>query len=289
MSHEYYVPKKSHWPLVGSFALFFLAIGTVNLIHDQHHIGLACFFIGALIFIFTLFGWFSTVINESQQGLYNTKVDRSYRWGMIWFIASEVMFFAAFFGALFYARNYSVPWLGGQGAAGSATNIMLWPDFQAAWPLYKNPDPAIIGPHKVIHAFGIPTLNTFLLLSSAVTITWAHWALIRNQREKLIAGLMLTIFLGSVFIGCQIYEYILAHYHYGLTIYSGIYGTTFFMLTGFHGAHVTLGLIMLIVILIRCLKGHFNPNQHFAFEACAWYWHFVDVVWLFLYIFVYWL
>lgn len=288
-SHQghYYVPHGSRWPITGSIGLAAFMIGFANILHG-HLFGHYFLLFGTICVIYMVYGWFREVIHESLQHLYNKQVDRSFRWGMGWFIFSEVMFFAAFFGALFYARHISVPWLAGEGDK-SFTNL-LWPHFQATWPLLKNPDPSIFpGPHDIMHTWGIPALNTLLLLSSGVTITWAHWALIKNKRIQLVLGLFLTIALGITFLGFQIYEYALAYDHYGLTLASGIYGSTFFMLTGFHGAHVTLGTVMLIIILLRCLKGHFTPEHHFGFEAVAWYWHFVDVVWLFLFVFVYWM
>jgi cytochrome c oxidase subunit III len=284
----YYVPSHSYWPIMGSIALFTTVIGIVNILH-QHPTGWMMFLTGAALIAFMMFGWFGSVIKESQAGLYSAQLDRSFRWGMAWFIFSEVMFFAAFFGALFYARHFSVPWLGGLGAK-PATHTLLWDHFKALWPLLENPDPTVfVGPTAVVGAWGIPALNTLILLSSGGTITWAHHALQNNKRSQLILGLLLTILLGILFISLQAYEYHHAYTTLGLKLNSGIYGTTFFMLTGFHGAHVTIGTLMLGVIWIRCLRGHFSPQKHFAFEATAWYWHFVDVVWLFLFIFVYWL
>ncbi len=285
---KYYVPHSSYWPIVGSIGLFLMGLGAAHLLHAKSW-GPYLFMAGSILLVTMMFGWFGTVIKESRQGLYSEQMDRSFRWGMFWFIFSEVMFFGVFFGALFYAREISLPSLGGL-TSGDMTHQILWPNFQAAWPLYINPDQEEFkGPMKVIGAMGIPALNTLLLLSSAVTVTWAHWCLKKNKREMLVVGMMLTIVLGVTFLGFQIYEYILAHHHYGLTFSSGIYGTTFFMLTGFHGAHVLVGAIMLTVMLVRIVKGHFTPEHHFAFEASAWYWHFVDVVWLFLFVFVYWL
>lgn len=282
---HYYVPASSYWPILGSVGLGCLVFGVANLLHGRT-IGHYFFLAGSLTVAYMMFGWFRDVIRESHQGLYSQQMDRSFRWGMAWFIFSEVMFFAGFFGALLYARQFSVPWLGGEGA--KVANDLLWPDFAAKWPLLVNPDPkAFPGPHDVIDPWKVPLLNTLLLLSSGATITWAHWGLIKNVRSHLILGLMATIALGITFLGFQAFEYIEAYQHYHLTLASGIYGSTFFMLTGFHGAHVTLGSIMLIIILLRCLKGHFNPQHHFGFEAVAWYWHFVDVVWLFLFVFVY--
>ncbi len=285
---HYYVPAHTHWPIIGSVGLFMLVIGGVNVLH-QHPYAWGIFFTGAVILAYMMFGWFRSVIMESAEGLYSPQLDRSFRWGMVWFIFSEIMFFVAFFGALFYARTLSVPWLGGLGAKPS-THTVLWDHFQAVWPLLKNPDPALfVGPKEVMSAWGIPSLNTLILLSSGATITWAHLALKNNHRGHLKLGLLVTILLGVLFLSLQAYEYHHAYTELGLKLNSGIYGSTFFMLTGFHGAHVTIGTIMLTVILLRCLRGHFTPEKHFGFEAAAWYWHFVDVVWLMLFILVYWL
>jgi len=285
---HYYVPSHSYWPLLGSVGLFLMVIGGVNVLHG-HPYAWAIFLTGALIVAFMMFGWFSAVITESLQGLYSSQLDRSFRWGMVWFIFSEIMFFAAFFGVLFYARHLSVPWLGGIGTKLS-THTVLWDHFQAIWPLLKNPNPDLfIGPKEAMGAWGIPAMNTLILLSSGATVTYAHLALKNNNRTSLIIGLMATIALGVLFLSCQMYEYHHAYTEMGLKLSSGIYGSTFFMLTGFHGAHVTIGTIMLTVILFRCFQGHFTPEKHFGFEATAWYWHFVDVVWLMLFIFVYWL
>jgi cytochrome c oxidase subunit 3 len=229
------------------------------------------------------FGWFGTVIAESESGQYNSRVDASFRWSMSWFIFSEVMFFAAFFGALFYARVISMPWLGDLDH-----KSFLWPDFLAQWG--KGSGPAgLIEEYKTMGPFWIPTINTALLLTSGVTLTIAHHALRENHRGKLNFWLAATILLGFIFVGFQAYEYIHAYRDLNLKLTSGIFGSTFFMLTGFHGFHVCVGAIMLTVVLARCVRGHFRPNHHFAFEAAAWYWHFVDVVWLGLYILVYWL
>lgn len=286
---SYYVPAQSYWPIVGSIALFTMVLGGVQLLHDDYLYGIPLFLLGLLFLILMLFGWFSKVIEESQQGLYSAQLDRSFRWGMVWFIFSEVMFFSAFFGALFYARFYAVPWLGGLGDKLS-THTLLWQNFHATWPLLQNPNPAKFpNTLEAMGAWGIPALNTLILLTSGLTITIAHHALKNNHHRLLIGGLLATILLGFTFLGFQAYEYIHAYSALNLKLSTGIYGSTFFMLTGFHGAHVTLGAIMLTVILIRAMKQHFTQDKHFAFEAAAWYWHFVDVVWLMLFIFVYWL
>lgn len=289
MKGNYYLPEPSYWPIIGSIGLFCFMLGAANWLH-QHVFGPYLFAAGTLIIIYMLFGWFSTVIDENLKGVYDKQVDRSFRWGMIWFIFSEVMFFAAFFGALFYSRFHSVPWLGGEGTHNSLTWYLLWPNFEATWPLLNNPNPDLFpNPQSTIGAWGIPALNTLILLTSGVTITIAHWGIFKNNRRQLVWGLAATVLLGIIFLCFQAYEYIHAYKDLGLTLASGIYGSTFFMLTGFHGLHVTLGTIMLIVILIRSYKGHFTAKNHFAFEAVAWYWHFVDVVWLFLFVFVYWM
>ena len=234
-----------------------------------------------------LFGWFNQVIYENEKGLYDLQVDRSFRWAMCWFIFSEVCFFGAFFAALFFARYWSVPILGGKFYP--VTHYILWADFKSHWPLLINPDNrSFLGASESMGAWGLAAINTLVLLTSGVSITWAHWALKFNQRKQLILGLSITVILGILFLFLQAHEYHSAYTDMDLTLDAGIYGTTFFMLTGFHGLHVTIGTIMLIVVLGRCIRGHFTPERHFAFEAAAWYWHFVDVVWLFLFIFVYW-
>jgi len=285
---NYYLPSPSPWPVITSAGLFCLALGFVL---TMNSLGAGPWFmlVGAAIIVYMMFRWFGQVIGESESGAYNMQVDRSFRWGMAWFIFSEVMFFAAFFGALFYVRQWAVDWLG-------ATEL-LWPGYDATWPTAGPKGPMPIAPEMLpgpnqfspMAAWGIPAINTLILLSSGATVTWAHWGLLKDNRAQLITGLFLTVALGITFLALQAYEYGHAYTVLGLTLETGIYGATFFMLTGFHGFHVTMGTIMLITILGRSLSGHFRPDRHFAFEAVAWYWHFVDVVWLFLFIFVYWL
>ncbi|HEX2667382.1 MAG TPA: cytochrome c oxidase subunit 3 [Gammaproteobacteria bacterium] len=282
---HYYVPHGSHWPIVGSIGLFTTLAGAALWMEDVAF-GEMLFPVGLLIILVMMFGWFGTVIRESEGGAYNEQVDRSFRWGMTWFIFSEVMFFAAFFGALFYARQFSLPWLGGVGK-NLFTNLLLWHGYEPAWP--TNGPAGIGGAFKSMEALGIPALNTAILLTSGLTVTIAHWGLKAGQRGKLKLFLLFTVLLGFTFVFMQAHEYIDAYTKQNLTLGSGIYGSTFFMLTGFHGLHVTIGAIMLTVILGRSMRGHFEPHHHFAFEAVSWYWHFVDVVWLGLYIFVYWL
>jgi cytochrome c oxidase subunit III len=281
---RYYVPHGSWWPIVGSIGLFSLMLGSANALNGSGMTWPALLGLGVVFFMF--YGWFADVIRESVAGYYNAQVDRSFRQGMIWFIFSEVMFFAAFFGALFYARTLSVPWLGGEGV-GFFTNLLLWEGFEAVWP--TDGPAGVGGEFTPIGPWGLPAINTAILLTSGVTITVAHHALRDNKRGTLLSFLAATWLLGFLFVGLQGYEYFELYQDYNLRLDTGIYGSTFFMLTGFHGFHVTLGAIMLLVVWLRCVRGHFSPRQHFAFEATAWYWHFVDVVWLGLYIFVYWL
>ena len=233
-----------------------------------------------------MYRWFATAIAEDRRGLYSHRVDVSFRWSMSWFIFSEVMFFAAFFGALFYARNMSIPWLGGD-SNNFFTNLLLWSGYESTWP--TNGPGNIGGAYEAMPPLGLPLINTVLLLTSSITVTIAHHALIAGKRTQLTVFLAATFLLGFVFVYLQGVEYIEAYEHMNLKLSTGIYGSTFFMLTGFHGMHVTIGAIMLTIIWFRVLKGHFSADKHFAFEAVAWYWHFVDVVWVALYVFVYWM
>jgi cytochrome c oxidase subunit 3 len=275
----YFVPQPSHWPVVGAVALLLMGMGAAFWFN---HVAAGPWMVAAgfVVLLVMLFGWFGTVIGESEGRLYNQKVDLSFRWSMSWFIFSEVMFFAAFFGALFYIRNLSVPDLG------TPDSKLLWPEYTAAWPTVG---PYIREQFTPMAAMGIPLLNTIILVSSGFTLTIAHHALKAGHRGTLKLWLAITIALGFTFLGFQAYEYFHAYSALNLKLSTGVYGSTFFMLTGFHGAHVTIGAIMLSVMLARALKGHFDAEHHFAFEAAAWYWHFVDVVWLLLFVLVYWL
>jgi cytochrome c oxidase subunit 3 len=279
-SARYYIPEPSRWPIFGSFALLSMALGAASWFNGAGW-GKYLLLVGLLILFFMLAGWFSTVAHESEGGTYNKQVDSSFRWAMSWFIFSEVMFFGAFFGALFYMRVISVPDLGSL-----QSQALIWPGFQSAWPVSG---PGIKAQFTPMEAWGIPAINTLILLTSGVTVTIAHWGLLKNNRTQLIWGLVATVLLGMTFLSLQIFEYAHAYSQLNLKLTMGAYGATFFMLTGFHGFHVTVGTIMLIVILFRSVAGHFKPEHHFGFEGVAWYWHFVDVVWLMLFIFVYWL
>jgi len=278
---HYFVPQPSIYPFILASGMFMLALGFILKI-NQFPAGPWIMLAGAATIITMLFKWFGKVIYENKTGAYADWEDRSFRHGMIWFIASEVMFFAAFFSALFYTRNISVPQLGGMLAQHGVT---LWEGYTGGWPT-AGPKASHFEP---MAAWGLPAINTALLLSSGATVTWAHWGLLKNNRFQLMLGLFLTVALGVAFMACQAVEYHHAYTEMGLTLGSGVYGATFFMLTGFHGFHVTLGAVMLTVILLRSMSGHFSAERHFAFEAVAWYWHFVDVVWLLLFVLVYWL
>ncbi len=279
---HYFVPEAAKWPIVGSIALTLIMGGFAAYLNGSA-LGSKFSIVGFILLVVMLFGWFGTVIRESESGTYQPWEDMSFRLGMSWFIFSEVMFFAVFFGALYYARVLSVPWLLGEGT-GIETHLQLWNTYSEIWPTNG---PGDLG-ESDFHMgwWPLPFLNTIILLSSGVTVTWAHHAIKVNHRAQIIIGLFLTVALGFLFVYLQGVEYIEA-FHAGMTLSSGIYGSTFFMLTGFHGMHVTLGAIMLTVMLFRAIRGHFTPERHFAFEAAAWYWHFVDVVWLGLFIFVY--
>ncbi|WP_111978948.1 cytochrome c oxidase subunit 3 [Algibacillus agarilyticus] len=287
-SDKYYVPAQSPWPIVGAFSLFLIALGagtTVAKIHQSGDPGWGkiVLIIGIISVLLMMFGWFRDQVKESMSGMYNAQLGRSYRQGMIWFIFSEVMFFCAFFGALFYARILSVPWLGGADN-NAMTHEVLWPAFEVIWPLIKTPD----GTETTAMGWGgLPLINTLILLASSVTLHYAHVGLEKNKRTQLTLLLAATVAFGCVFLGLQVLEYMHAYQDMDLKLDSGIYGNTFYLLTGFHGMHVTMGTLFLIVMLLRVMKGHFSPDNHFAFQAASWYWHFVDVVWLGLFIFVY--
>ncbi|MGL4187386.1 MAG: cytochrome c oxidase subunit 3 [Sphaerotilus sulfidivorans] len=282
----YYVPAPSRHPVMMSIGLFFVVFGAGQWV-NAHAWGMYSVLFGILWCAFVLRQWFGEAAAEAEGGLLSDRVDISYRWSMAWFIFSEVMFFAAFFGALYWARVHSVPSLG------SAENALLWPDFKAAWPSAvagATASPAgTVEPFRTMGPWPLPTINTALLLTSGVTLTIAHHALIAGRRASTILWMWITVLLGVVFLGCQAYEYMHAYRDLNLKLSSGIYGSTFYMLTGFHGFHVLVGTLMLLVITIRLMKGHFTPERHFGFEGAAWYWHFVDVVWLGLYFIVYWM
>lgn len=278
------IPHETRWPIFGSVGLFAITIGFalwLNEFGGGGWIALA----GAVSLLVMLFGWFNEVIVENRNHPFSALTDRSYRHGMAWFIFTEVMFFAVFFSVLLYTRQLTIPWLAGEGN-NFFTNRLLWETFENTWP---TAGPAADGTLQTIGAWGIPALNTGILLLSGVTVTIAHHKLLDDERRGVLLWLAATYLLGLVFVGFQAYEYIHAYTDLELRLDSGIYGNVFFMLTGFHGLHVTLGVIMLIVIWLRVLRGHFSSSRHFAFEAVAWYWHFVDIVWLGLFVFVYWL
>ena len=282
----YFIPAPSRHPASAAFGLFLVIFGASQWINGAGW-GAYVVLAGFLTWAFVMQQWFRQAIGESESGLYSGKIDTSFRWSMSWFIFSEVMFFSAFFGALYYVRMITLPNLG------SLDNAVLWPDFKAVWPSvaagFTGSPAQTIEPFATMGPWPIPTINTLILLSSGVTVTIAHHALIANRRAKTIAFMWITVLLGITFLSFQAYEYIHAYHELNLKLSSGAYGSTFFMLTGFHGFHVFVGMLMLLFITIRLMNGHFTPQRHFGFEGAAWYWHFVDVVWLGLYILVYWL
>jgi cytochrome c oxidase subunit 3 len=269
-----------------AFGLFLVIFGAGQWVN---HVGWGAYVLlaGVVMWLTVMYQWFSQAIAESEGGLYSPRIDASFRWSMSWFIFSEVMFFAAFFGALYWARVHTLPMLG------NLDHQLLWPDFQAIWPSQGGGATAapagLVEPFQTMGPFWLPTINTALLLTSGITLTIAHHALIAGQRAKTISWMWITILLGAIFLCVQGYEYYHAYTALNLKLTSGIFGSTFFLLTGFHGFHVFVGMLMLIFITLRLMKGHFTADRHFGFEGAAWYWHFVDVVWFGLYILVYWL
>ena len=282
----YFIPSPSAYPVGVAAGLFLVIFGAAQWVNG---VGWGAWVVlaGMTWWLAVLYSWFREAIGESESGLYSDRIDVSFRWSMSWFIFSEVMFFAAFFGALYWARVHSVPNLG------NLDHQLLWPDFKALWPtaaVGATASPAgTVEPFSTIGPWPLPTINTALLLTSGVTLTIAHHALIAGQRSKTIVWMWVTVLLGTAFLGVQAYEYVHAYRDLNLKLSSGIFGSTFFMLTGFHGFHVLVGMLMLLFITLRLMKGHFTPERHFGFEGAAWYWHFVDVVWLGLYFVVYWL
>ncbi len=268
-NHDYHLVDPSPWPITGSIGALTMAIGAVHWLHAGQTWGVSwLFLIGTAIVLYTMFMWWRDVVRESHAGDHTPVVQLHLRYGMLMFIASEIMFFVAWFWAFFEASLYADASI--QAARQEVT--------QGAWP------PAGI---EVFDPWHLPLLNTLILLLSGTTVTWAHHALINGDRKGLKWGLICTIALGVLFSCIQAFEYSVAPFAFKAENGGNIYSSTFFMATGFHGFHVLIGTIFLIVCLVRALQGHFTPKQHFGFEAAAWYWHFVDVVWLFLFACIY--
>ncbi len=287
--NHYYVPEYSKLPFFGALGLFCLGYGSLNLLHINW-VGMIIFLGGALILAGVMFGWFREVIREQMAGHYNEQITRSFQWGMVWFIFAEIFLFGIFFAPLLYAKYISVPALAGYGSSQNLlTNIILWPNFKAAWPLFNNPN-AVSYPGATgnINTWSTPIVNTIILILSCVTILWSYRGLKRDARVSLITGLLITIILGIIFALFQVHDAVLANNIYSLKLSSGIYGSTFFMLVGLHIAHVVIGILILLVMLLRILKGHFTKEDHFAFKASVWFWQFITIIWLFIFVFVYW-
>ena len=281
--HDYHLLNPSPWPIVGSVSAFILAIGAIVWMKTAAGgvFGLRgpwLFGLGVMGVLYTMFMWWRDVIKEAHAGDHTPVVRIHLRYGMIMFIASEVMFFVAWFWAFFDAALFPAAIHPLQ----NSTEVIGMVDRNAltggVWP----PKPSD-NFHATFDPWGLPLVNTLILLLSGTTVTWAHHALLENDRKGLVTGLTITVALGILFTALQAYEYGHAAFNFS----GHIYGATFFMATGFHGAHVIIGTIFLAVCLARALKGHFTPKQHFGFEAAAWYWHFVDVVWLFLFACIY--
>jgi cytochrome c oxidase subunit III len=312
---KYYVPEKSRLAICATTGLILSIFGAASIMNDMTFgepgaktNSWPIFLCGLFFFIATLFGWFRTTIRENIAGMNSAQLKKSYVLGMFWFIFSEVMFFFAFFGALFFLRNLVGPWLAGEGEGGRM-NGMLWKGFEFSWPLLQTPQQAVggaesqlmanngtfIGAHASMsfadaHVWWkwLPLWNTIILLSSSFTCHLAHTGILNGNRAKFNLWLTITVLLGMTFLYFQGMEYHEAYTEYGLKLNAGVYGSTFFMLTGFHGFHVFMGMTMLLIQLLRSVVGkQFTATDHFGFEASSWYWHFVDVVWVFLFLFVY--
>jgi cytochrome c oxidase subunit III len=309
----YYVPEQSKLPIVTAIGIGFSVYGAssaIDAIKQQESANWSVLIIGLVIIACALYVWFREAISENKQSLHNAKMKGSYRIAMQWFIFSEVMFFAAFFGALFYIKYLSMPWIAGEGEGGRM-NGLIWNGFENIWPSIWSgidalthvatiPQEAVGISNQPIanngvftradhigSPFKLPLINTLLLISSSFTVHWAHHAIKHDKLGLFKRWMVATLLLGVVFIGVQAFEYYEAYVHMGLTLKSGVYGSTFFMLTGFHGFHVCMGAFILCIQMIRGWKGQFSSEDHFGFEAGSWYWHFVDVVWIFLFLVVY--
>jgi cytochrome c oxidase subunit 3 len=312
---KYYVPEKSSLAVCATIGLVLSIFGGASIMNDmtfgdpsQETSSWTIFLLGMFFFVATLFNWFRIAIKENIAGMNSAQLKKSYVLGMFWFIFSEVMFFFAFFGVLFYVRVLVGPWLAGEGEGGRM-NGLLWEGFSFSWPLMQTPQEAVGGAAAQLianngsftsahtslsfndaHAWWawLPLWNTLVLLSSSFTCHLAHVGILNGNRTKFNFWLTVTVVLGVIFLCLQYMEYHEAYVEYGLTLNAGIYGSTFFMLTGFHGFHVFMGMTMLLIQLLRSVVGkQFSADDHFGFEASSWYWHFVDVVWVFLFLFVY--
>jgi cytochrome c oxidase subunit 3 len=297
---KYYIPDQSRIPIIFAVAALFAGFGAASAVSGN---GTTMLYLGLVAVIATMAYWWALVTKESQAGLDTPQLNNSYVYGFAWFIFSEVMFFFAFFGALFYIRTIAVPWLGGEGpTAKGLAGDLLWPEFEPTWPPMITPEQSLLGENAItkgpdenmyLRSFSdvltwLPLWNTIVLLSSSGTVHFAHVALKQNNRKRFNFWLGITVTLAFIFVILQALEYYEAYAHLGLTLNSGVYGTTFFMLTGFHGMHVLIGGIFLLTQLVRSSGfKHFSEKEHFGFEAASWYWHFVDVVWVCLFLFVY--
>jgi cytochrome c oxidase subunit III len=274
---SYYVPESAPWSIFGAVGLPTMAVGAASWVNHGSD-GPYILAGGLALLAVMLFGWFSNVIRENNTRLYNARVDASFRLGMAWFIFTEAMVFAALFAALFYLRLYAVPDLA------SGETAALWPGFHASWP---TAGPLSSGPFTSMRAWGIPAINTAVLLTSGALVTLANSAIEHGRFERFKRLLTLVIVLGLVFLCLQASEYHRALALLNLNFSTGVYGATFFMLTGLHGLHVLIGTTFMAIILARSLGGGLTQAHHFAFTAGSWYWHFVDLAWVGLFILVY--
>jgi cytochrome c oxidase subunit 3 len=270
--HDYHLVDPSPWPIIGSLSAFVMAVGAIGWMHHMYSIAPLVFGAGAIGVLYTMASWWRDVVKEAEHGGFHSRVVQiSHRYGMILFIASEVMFFVAWFWAYFNVALFPA----------DANQFLRADLIGSVWPPAPSADGVTF--RGTFDPWHLPLLNTLILLTSGTTVTWAHHALLHGDRKGLIQGLWLTVILGGLFTCVQAYEYA----HAAFTYSGHVYGATFFMATGFHGAHVLIGTVFLIVCLGRAYKGHFTPTHHLGFEFAAWYWHFVDVVWLFLFVCIY--
>jgi cytochrome c oxidase subunit 3 len=275
---HYFVPEPVRWPLISAAALLLMAIGAAAWLNEGPG-GAYVLALGLIVLLSMVFRWFAGLISEGRRGLFDTQVEDAIRGGMGWFIFSEVVVFLALFAALFYERFIAVP-----GLATGDTHTFLWPAFHGGWPASG---PGIEGTFTAMTPWKIPALNTAMLLSSGVAISLANMALKKGHRGRMIALVLTTIVLGVLFLRMQFSEYYHAYTALNLTLATGAYGATFFILTGLHGLHVGIGTAFLIVMLERMIRGDFTAKHHVGFQAATWYWHFVGIVWLILFVVVY--
>ncbi len=285
----YYVPEHSSRPIMTAIGLFFLGLGAIFLT-EEPHVGLVLAGMGAVIIVITLFLWFRDVVIESRKGLHDDQMDRTYRWGMFWFLFAQFMLMGGFFGTLVYASTVVLPTLSGtSGVANHLTHLLLWPNFSSQWPPLQTPNPQeFIGPHHIVTAWGWPAINTLLMLISVITLAIAHHSMNKRGHNKLFnICLIITFIIGIIVAVVQFDSIISAASHYGITLGSGIYGSFFMMIHVLVFLNIFISLLILLFLIPRCWLGHFNQQRHFAIDAISWLWYFSGAMWLITFILVY--